>query len=183
MGRIFAFGLGLFAILTMQFWVAMIALFIFIAGGQEGLAVAARSKLRQVQVGQVLGRNPVVLPPHATVGQVASSVMNSYQSNFPVLDPANDQLIGVATSRKIAEALAQGQGQRHVVDVMQPVQNVPVVGCNARLDEVQEQLVQTSNRVAAVYDGLNFQGLISLEDIQRVFRFMPRAGSSPQGAA
>lgn len=181
-GRIFAIGLGLIDILFLhQFWLTFIAFFIFIAGGQEGLAVAARDKLRGVQVGQVLNRNSVSLSPYATVGQVASVVMSSYQSNFAILDPASGQLLGVATSGNVAQAMAQGQWHRRITEIMQHVQNVPVVALNTRLDEVQGELVQTSNRVAAVYDGLDFRGLISLEDIHRIFQFLPRSGFTPQG--
>jgi hypothetical protein len=181
-GRIFAIGLGLIDILFLhQFWLTFIAFFIFIAGGQEGLAVAARDKLRGVQVGQILNRNSVSLSPYATVGQVASVVMSSYQSNFAILDPASGQLLGVATSGNVAQAMAQGQWHRRITEIMQHVQNVPVVALNTRLDEVQGELVQTSNRVAAVYDGLDFRGLISLEDIHRIFQFLPRSGFTPQG--
>jgi stage IV sporulation protein FB len=179
-GRLFAVGLGLFAFLgpQTQFWLAMIALFIFFAGGQEGTAVATRSKLRKVQVGQVLGSNPIVLSPHDTVGQAASVMTNNRQSNFAVLDPLSGRLMGFINSQHIARAMAQGEWYLRVTEIMQHVGNVPIVGFNAGLDEVQEKLTQTSYRVAAVYDGLNFRGLISLEDIARVFRFLPRRQSS-----
>lgn len=184
-GRIFAIGLGVFAFLTRppQYWLIIIALFILFAGGQEGLAVAARSKLRGIQVGQILNRNPVSLSPYATVGQVASVVMSSYQSNFAILDPASGQLLGVATSGNVAQAMAQGQWHRRITEIMQHGQNVPIVALDTQLDEIQEKLVQSSGRVAAVYDGLNFRGLISLEDIHRVFQFLPRSGFTPQGVA
>jgi Zn-dependent protease len=179
-GRVFAVGLGLFAFLgpQPQFWLAMIALFIFFAGGQEGTAVAARSKLRQVQVGQVLGRNPIVLSPHDTVGQAASLMAKNYQSNFAVLDPLSGRLIGFISSSHITQAMAQGEWYRRVTEIMQHIGNVPIVGFNAGLDEVQEKLAQTSFRVAAVYDGLHFRGLISLDDIARIFRFLPHRQSS-----
>jgi hypothetical protein len=38
-------------------------------------------------------------------------------------------------------------------------------------------LAEASSRVAAVYDGPFFQGLISLEDVRRVFQFVSRGGS------
>jgi Zn-dependent protease/CBS domain-containing protein len=179
-GRVLAVGLGLFAFLgpQPQFWLAMIALFIFFAGGQEGTAVATRSKLKQVQVGQILGRDPIVLSLHDTVGQAASLMANNYQSNFAVLDPLSGRLMGFISSRNIAQAMAQGEWYLRVSEIMQHVGNVPIVGFYAGLDEVQEKLAQTSYRVAAVYDGLNFRGLISLEDIARTFRFLPRRESS-----
>jgi len=180
MGRVIAVGLGLFALFgpQQQFWLALIALFIFFAGGQEGTAVVARSRLREVQVGQVLERNPIVLSPHDTIGQAASMIASKYQSNFAVLDPLSGRLLGFINSGHIAQAMAQGEWYRRVAEVMQHVGNVPVVGFNAGLDEVQEKLAQTSHRVAAVYEGLHFRGLISLDDIARIFRFLPRRQSS-----
>ncbi len=177
-GRFFAIGLGIFAIVGAQFWLALIALFIFFAGGQEGMAVAARSKLRNVQVGQIVGHNPIILSPYDTVGQVAAVVSENSQSNFAVLDPVNGQLLGFITTHHISQAMAEGRWYRRVAEVMQRVGNMPVVAFNAGLDEVQEKLARTSYRVAAVYDGLNFRGLVGLEDIYRIFRFMPRRESS-----
>jgi hypothetical protein len=52
------------------------------------------------------------------------------------------------------------------------------VSFNTPLDEVQDKLMETSSRVAAVYDGLHFGGLITLDDIYRVFRFLSRHGST-----
>jgi CBS domain-containing protein len=60
---------------------------------------------------------------------------------------------------------------------MQPVRDVPAVYPTTTLAEVQDQLAEASSRVAAIYDGPLFRGLISLEDVQRAFQFLARAGS------
>jgi Zn-dependent protease len=177
-GRILAIGLGLLAVFTGQISLALIAVFIFFVGGQEGQAVATRGILRRARVAQALTNNAVALSPEATVGQVASLMMSSHQSDFPVLDPTNGQLLGVATSHNVARAMEQGRWRSGVVDIMQQARNVPTIALNASLDELQEKLVQTSSRVAAVYDGLYFRGLISLEDVYRVFQFLSQSGSS-----
>ncbi|MEW5958729.1 MAG: hypothetical protein AB1801_13435 [Chloroflexota bacterium] len=57
-----------------------------------------------------------------------------------------------------------------MVEIMQAAQHMPMVGLNTPLDEVQEQLGQTSSRVAAVYEGRYFRGLITLDDIDRMWR-------------
>jgi len=176
-GRLLAFGLGLYAIFTSQVWLALIAFFIFIVGGQEAQAVKIRGLLRRVQAGQVMTRNSVALSPEATVAQLAPIVMsNGYQANFAVLDPVNGQLLGVTNGGRIARALAHGERYRGVTEIMQHARHIPVVGLTATLDEVQTKLEENSNRVAAVYDGLNFRGLVSVEDIQRVFQFLTRQG-------
>ena len=49
---------------------------------------------------------------------------------------------------------------------------------NTPLSEVNDQLAEASSRVAAVYDGPFFQGLISTDDVRRVFQFLSRGGSA-----
>ena len=83
-----------------QIFLMIIAFFIFFVGGQEGQAVAARSLLRSVQARQALSDNSVALSPHATVGQVASMMLNNRQRNFAVLDSVSGQFLGVATSQE-----------------------------------------------------------------------------------
>ncbi len=175
-GRYLAIGLGLIAILGGQFWLAMIALFIFFVGGQEAKAVAVRNLLRKAHAGQVLAQNTIALSPEATVGEVAPMMMGLRQPDFAVLDPASGQLLGVATRSHVAHAMERGQWYRRISEIMQHTGNVPKVAFNAPLDEVQEKLIQTSSRVAAVYDGLHFRGLISLDDVYRAFQLLSRSG-------
>jgi Zn-dependent protease/CBS domain-containing protein len=177
-GRILAIGLGLFALYYGQVWVAMIAFFIFIVGGQEAQAVAARSVLRRALAGQALAQNTISLSPEATVGQVAAIPSGVRRPDFAVLDPGSGRLLGVATGHNITRAIERGQWYRRVTEIMQLAPNVPKVSFNTPLDEVQDKLVETSSRVAAVYDGLHFRGLITLDDIYRVFRFLSRHGST-----
>jgi Zn-dependent protease/CBS domain-containing protein len=177
-GRILAVGLGVFAIYNNQIFLTLIALFIFFVGGQEGQMVAARGILRKVRVSQALTPNAVALSPEATVSQVASLMMTSRQPDFPVLDPISGQLLGVASHRSVAQAMEQGRWRSRIADIMQQARTIPTLTVTATLDEVQDKLTQTSSRVAAVYDGMNFRGLVSLDDVSRVFQFLSRSSSS-----
>ena len=47
-GRVLAIGLGIFGLMNGQFFLALIALFIFTASGQEGAAVTAKSRMQGV---------------------------------------------------------------------------------------------------------------------------------------
>jgi Zn-dependent protease len=176
-GRVVAVGLGLVGIFTGQLLLTLIALFIFTASGQEGQAAAARGLLRQVRVGQTMPRNSVMLAPHATVGQAASTLMGGYRPNFAIVDPDSGELLGVASSSDVERAVQRGEWQRGMTEVMQPVRGVPAVTLNTTLAEVQDKLAEASSRIAAVYDGQLFRGLISLEDVQRVFQFLSHNGS------
>ena len=177
-GRTLAVGLGIFALINGQFFLAMIAVFIFTASGQEGQAVATRGVLREVRVSQALSRNTVSLSPSATVGQAAAMVMRGHRADFAVVDPFSRQLLGVVSSSDVARAVDRNQWSSPLSDVMRPAERLPKVTPNTPLSEVNDQLAEASSRVAAVYDGPFFQGLISTDDVRRVFQFLSRGGSA-----
>ena len=182
-GRLFALGMGVFGYLEHQYFLTIIALFIFIAGSQEGQAVVARSILRKIRASQALSNNSVALSPYATIGQVASMMLNHPQRNFAILDSASGQFLGVATSRSISQAMQQGHWHKRITEVMQHAKNIPTIALNAPLDEVQDKLISASSQVVAVYDGLHFRGLLTANDIYRVFRFMSQSGPMAQRLA
>jgi Zn-dependent protease len=171
-GRVLAVGFGALGLFTGHWMVAAIALLVFMAGGQESKAVAASSLLRRLRVEEALSPHWVTLSPHTTIGQVASIMMNNNQPDFAVLDPLSRRLLGIASSGHVAHAMQEGRWFSRITEIMEHAQHVPTIALNASLDEAQEKLAETSSRVAAVYDGLHFQGLLSIEDIYRAFRFV-----------
>jgi Zn-dependent protease/CBS domain-containing protein len=182
-GRVFALGLGVYGIVNGQIFLALIAFFIFVAGGQEGQAVAARTLLKTVQAREALNKNNVALSPEATVGQVASMMISHPQPTFAVLDPDSGQFLGVATSGSVSLAMQKGQWHTRITEIMHHAKNIPTIALNATLDEVQDKLVGASTQVVAVYDGLHFRGVISANDVYRVFRFLSQSGRTAQRAA
>jgi len=96
--------------------------------------------------------------------------------------------VGVASRGRVMRALQAGQWHQHITAVMEPARHIPRVAPSTPLDEVQEKLAQTSSRIAAVYDGWHFKGLITRDDIYRVFsvlayhrRRRPQTGWTPAG--
>jgi CBS domain containing-hemolysin-like protein len=103
-------------------------------------------------------------------------MLRTPQPDYAILDPDNGELMGVASSSSVAQAMEQGRWQQRITEIMQHARNIPRIALNAPLDEVQEKLAGASSQVAAVYDGLHFRGLITLNDIQRIFLFLSRNG-------
>ena len=97
--------------------------------------------------------------------------MNSYQSDFPVLD-LTSRFMGVLTRPRLIRALQESGPDARVVDVMVPADSVPVVSPAADLAQVWEQMATGGARVVAVKNGSEFLGLITLEDINEVFQVM-----------
>jgi CBS domain-containing protein len=104
-------------------------------------------------------------------------VMRGHRSDFAVVDPFSRQLLGVVSSSDVARAVDRKQWSSPLSDVMRPAERLPRVTPNTPLSEVQDQMAEASSRVAAVYDGPFFQGLISTDDVRRVFQFLSRGGS------
>jgi Zn-dependent protease/CBS domain-containing protein len=181
-GRVLAVGLGIFGIMSGQFFLALIALFIFTASGQEGAAVAAKSRLQGVNAGQALTPNTISLSPNATVAQAASIVMRGDRPDFAVVDPYSRQLLGVVSSSDVARAVERDGWARPLSDIMRPAGEVPRVTRSTPLLEVQDKMESGASRVAAVYDGPFFQGLISTDDVRRVLLFISRGGSAARRA-
>ena len=175
-GRALAVVLGIFGLIGGQFFLALIAFFIFVAGGQEGQAVAVRSLLQSVKAEQALSTNHTAISPYATVGQVASMMLSNPQPNYAVLDPQNGELLGVATNRTVAQAMQEGNWSIRITEIMSHARNIPRVSLHDPLLEAQDKLTTASAQVVAVYDGLNFKGLISATDIHRVFQFLSQGG-------
>ena len=76
----------------------------------------------------------------------------------------------------MTEAVERKQWQSRMSDIMRPASDVPRVTPNMSLLELQDKLEGGSSHVAAVYDGPFFKGLISLDDVRRVFQFLARGG-------
>ena len=119
-GQFLAIALGLVAVFSGQFWLVLIALFIFFVGRQEAQAVVNRNTLMgQGQAMSVLpANNAISLPPEVTVGQAAALMPNVGHSGFAVLDPTNGRLLGVASADCIRWAMANGQWHRRISEIM-----------------------------------------------------------------
>ena len=105
-------------------------------------------------------------------------VMRGDRPDFAVVDPYSRQLLGVVSSSDVARAVERDQWASPMSDIMRPAGEVPKVTPNTPLLEVQDKMEAGSSRVAAVYDGPFFQGLISTDDVRRVFLFISRGGSA-----
>lgn len=179
-GRAFAILLGFVGLFYGQFFLALIAVFIFFAGAQEGQAVALKSALSNIKTAEALTPTDLAISPHATVGQVAALMLSNPYPIFPVLDPDSGELLGAASSSGIAQAMQQGHWYKNITEIMQPARFIPTISLHAPLIDAQEKLAIASSQVVAVYDGLHFKGLITANDIYRVFTFLSQSGYTPR---
>ena len=98
LGQVFAAAFFLIGLLGGNFFLALIAVFIFFGASGESQLVRQRELTRGLSVSEVMGTKPrteTVTPSH-TFGQVLDSVIHGYQEDFPVVDE-NGKLVGMIT--------------------------------------------------------------------------------------
>jgi Zn-dependent protease/predicted transcriptional regulator len=160
-GQVLAMALGLFGLLSGNFLLALVAVFIYFGAGQERAEERARVVLGTTLVGDAYNKNAITLAPGTQVSQVVDHILTSYQPDFAVLQGTN--LLGVVSRDDILKSLATDLSDPYVTGIMH--RDVLHVDAGLTLEEVREQMNAAGRRLAAVYRGDAFLGLVSREDI------------------
>jgi Zn-dependent protease/CBS domain-containing protein len=167
-GQIAAILLGMWGLMGGGILVVLVAAFIFFAAGAENREGQASTVLASHRVGDAYNRHALVLSPHDRAGRVVQYILSSYQPDFAVMN--GHDILGVVTREDVIRSLAQHAGDVPVTQLMRPA----AVRAQAEqtLDEVRQAMSNNQTRVAAVYDGDRYLGLVSAEDIAEAFALL-----------
>jgi len=160
-GQVLAVALGLLGLFDGNFILAFIAVFIFLGAGQERNEEQARAILTTLRVGDAYNKYALTLSPGDTLSHVVGYLLTSYQPDFAVLQ--GSRLLGVVTRDDVLKTLASETQDVYVAGIMQ--REVLAVDGKQSLDEVRNMMQEKGTRIAAVYEGESFLGLISQEDM------------------
>lgn len=175
-GQAFALAIGLFALFSFDLLLLVVALFIFLGAGAERGQSEVQSALKGLKVGDAYNRHALTLSRDERVSTVADYILTSYQSDFAVLE--DGQPIGIITGNEVLQVLARGEGNANVAAVMRPVELRFDVA--QPLAEVRQVMAERAVRVAAVFDGEAYRGLVSLEDLAEAYPLAAlRRGNGP----
>lgn len=164
-GQFIAIILGIYAVLNSQFLLALVAVFIFFGAGQETATVEAKTVLNTLRVGDAYNKHALALVVGDRVSRAVDYILTSYQPDFAVLQGSN--LIGIVTRDDVLRALATHSDDTLVTEIM--VREFLKIEASKSLDETRRTMAERGTRIAAVYDGANYLGLISMEDIVEAF--------------
>ncbi len=167
-GRIMAVLLAVWGIMGGGIGLLLIAFFVYVGGGAERETVESRAVLKHVTAAEALTRGAANLYSSEHLSRAVDLIMNSYQSDFPVLD-LGGKFIGVLTRPRLVQALQTMGAEARIVDVMIPAAAVPVAAPGDTLADVWEKMATGGARVVAIKQQYEFLGLITLEDINEVF--------------
>jgi stage IV sporulation protein FB len=188
-GRLMAVLFALWGIINRDIFFLLIAFFVYVGGGSEREAVESKAVLRNIKANQALTQNAVSLYTSERVDRAVDLIMNSYQTDYPILD-LSGRFVGVLTRARLIYALKEVGPDARIVDVMIQADEVPTCTPNQDLSEVWEVMVRGGGRVVAVKEGSKFLGLLTIDDITEVFQVYgaklagtpksPTPGSTPK---
>ncbi len=174
-GQVLAVLLGLWGLSRGHWLLANIAFLILNGAGAETAAAHAATVLATRRVGDAYHKHAISLTPDNRASHVIEHLLTSYQPDFAVI--FRGRLAGVVTREDILKWLSATAGRydQYVTEIMH--ENVLRVDARLALDEVMKQMEEHQQRVAGVFDGEAFLGLVSAEDIaeaQVILSYMGR---------
>lgn len=161
-GRVFAliFALvGIFALASPM--LAIIAVFIWIAGTSEALSVQTSALLEHVPVESVMITDFRTLSPTDTLERAAELMIEGFQQDFPVT--VRDRLVGLLTRRDLLKGLAQAGASSTVGDAMQ--HHFSTASVNERADAAFERLSSMRGTAMPVVRGDELVGVLTAENV------------------
>jgi len=164
-GQFFAAAFFLIGLLSGNFLLALIAVFIFFGAGGEAQMVRQRELMRGLIVSDVMGTKPrtETVTPYHTFGQVLDSVIHGYQEDFPVVDE-NGGLVGMITRNEIMAAAHSPERYSSVRDLMKT--DFPTISPDADLFTDGARILQESGlRALPVVRAGELVGMLTMDDI------------------
>lgn len=136
--QVLSVALGIFALFTGQWFLLLIAVFVYMAGRAETRATDTAELLRGAHVGDIMSAPALSVPPDLSVEELSTRVLQEHHRAFPVVDD-QEHVVGVVSVRNMAH-------QPPTVQVAQ-IMSTPV------------PTVAPSEDAAAAYRQMNDKGL------------------------
>jgi Zn-dependent protease len=182
-GRFFAVvvvGLGVLDLFFLDpiggLWLILIGWFLDSAARGEATGEQARHALEGVVVGDVMSKNPVIVPSWITVELLVEQYVMGHQfTSFPT-HSIDGRIDGLVTMRGIKQVPPQQRGNRRAIDIAIPADRVPVARQDEPITELLKRIGTASDGRAMVYDGGTLVGIISPSDVARLFQGGPGKG-------
>jgi Zn-dependent protease/CBS domain-containing protein len=161
-GQAAAFGLGFLGLFGNPLLI-FVALFVFLAAGQEAYAVELGDATGRATMKDATITSFAHLDTNSSVANAVTQLLGTSQREFPVTDGAG-RLRGVLTRDGMIRALASTGPDTPVLDVME--RDVPVISHRAPLSEAAELLHGSGKPLVGVVDeNQRVIGIITLENL------------------
>lgn len=170
-GRAAAVLFGLFGLLNGNFFLVLIALFVFTSAGQEAQLVQLRTLLNGHKVRDYYSPSVHRLAPLQPLQEAVTLSLFSGQENFPVFQ--DSQLVGFLPRTALLQGLRE-YGPQALVDAVM-LSEVDAINPEAGLFEAQQRMAAERLTALPVAADGRFLGLITQDHIRNLIRFQESA--------
>ncbi|MGE3704651.1 MAG: site-2 protease family protein [Vicinamibacterales bacterium] len=160
-GQTLAIVMGFYGLWMGALNLVIIAALVFAAAGAAQQDERSHGVLALERVGDACNHHAIALHEGDRVSGVVRYLLTSYQPDFPVL--RGRELVGVVVRDDVLRAAAERRGDLAVGRFMS---DCPRVDASLSLAEVRSRLDDARATVAAVFDGDEFVGLVSRDDLR-----------------
>ncbi|MBA3273595.1 MAG: CBS domain-containing protein [Chthoniobacterales bacterium] len=163
--RVLAVLLGIFGLVSQQFFLLAIAFFIYMAVASETQAGQFDTLLRGLPVRRLMNRAVKTVSPDLALHEFIQAMLRERHIGFPVVDPATKKLVGMVHLSDI-----QGKDSTlRVADVMTP--DAPTIRDDAdAMAAFKEMGRRNFGRLVVVDAGGAIVGIISKTDLINVIK-------------
>ncbi len=159
-GQVFAILLFFFGIFF-NWWMALIAIFIYLGAEAEEKMVALRATLGKSPVRLAMITDVHTISSDQTVGDVLEKTYHGFQQDFPVIE--GREVVGILTKEAIFSALHKHEKTALVRDVMQ--KDFVSTTEDTSLSDIFKKMITEKLSVVPVMRGKELRGMINLEQI------------------
>jgi Zn-dependent protease/CBS domain-containing protein len=115
-GRFFAIGMGLYGLLTGNYFLVFIAVFVYLGAAQEGSMATGRVLVHGTPVRAAMVTEFHTLTPGNTIRDAADRLLATSQQDFPVA--LGEQVLGVLGRQALIKAMAESGPDSYVAGAM-----------------------------------------------------------------
>ena len=161
-GRMLAFSLGLYGLLSMHFPLVFVAFFIYLGAAQEGAASMGRTLTQGVPVRAAMVTAYHTLSHGSTMLEAANLQLATSQQDFPIVH--GDHVIGLLGRSALLRTMAREGPDAYVAAAMD--REFPKLSPDMDLAEVLPFMAQTG-ACALIMQGEQLLGLITSENLSQ----------------
>lgn len=173
-GQAFALLFAFVGLLSTNIILILISIFIFMAAQGEEIDVDMRYALRHFYVRDILPSEYYTVGPETKVSEVLGIVLHTHQEDFPVV--RGDKVLGLLTRRELIATIHKSEMTKEASEIMRT--SFITASLNERLIDLHRRLEESGQKAAPVLRGHGgaLCGIITFEDIAKVYSFMGKAG-------
>lgn len=162
MGQIIAVLFAVIGINSHSLLLPLVALFVFLAAGQESSMAQMRTAFAGVPVSRAMIRDFKTLRADEPLTRAVELLLAGDQQDFPVVGSAAGEPVGILTRRDLMTALAHGPRDRAVGDVARACGTAHP---REYLEDVFQRIDRGGCPALLVIDGGQVVGMVTLENV------------------